>query len=103
MHHELSSLAKIFATQKVIKKKFEKAYSNRLDHENDVNQAMKPLTCSRSTTKQINKNSLLKINDANELCNRLQKLINSQISNNDNYSQEINMIISKLRELKIIA
>lgn len=105
MSHEPDSLAKISATQTVIKNKFVKAYTNRIEHENDVNETMKPLTCSRqrrSTSKKTNKNSLLNINDINELCNRLQKLINSQISRNVNYSQEIKMIISKLRELGII-
>lgn len=101
---QCSCFAKIADTQKVIKNKFVKAYTNRVDHENDVNETMKPLTCSHRTTtsKPNNKNSLLKINDTNELCNRLQKLINSQISRNVNYSQEIEMIISKLHELGII-
>lgn len=102
MSSELSNIEKISGTQKVIRKKFVKAYANRTDHENEVNRSIKPLTCIRTTVKKPNKNSLLKVNSINELCNRLQKHINSQISTNDNYSQEISTIISKLRELKII-
>lgn len=102
MGQEQNSLAKISATQKVIKNKFVKAYTNRVDHGNDVNETMRPLTCSRrSSTNRTKKNSLLEIN-INELCNRLQKLINSQISRKVNYRQEIKMIISRLRELGII-
>lgn len=107
MTYEQSSLAKISDTQKVIKNKFIKAYSNRVDHENDVNETMKPLICRRrttttTTTEQTNKNDLFKSNDINELCIRLQKLVNSQICRNCNYSQEIKIIINKLHELGII-
>lgn len=104
MAYEQSSLAKISDTQKVIKNKFIKAYSNRVDHENDVNETMKPLTCSqRTTTKQTNKNSLLKIDDINKLCIRLQKNFNSQKTcRNCNYRQEIEIIIDKLYEFGII-
>lgn len=104
MPHKSNSIAKVSDTQNVIRKKFVKAYSNRIDYENDVNQSIKPLTCSQSTTttKKHKKNSLLKVNNINKLCIRLQKHINSQISTNVNYSQEIRMIISKLRELGIV-
>lgn len=44
------SVSKITATQNVIRNKFKKAYKNRLDHEHDVNQAMKPLTVTSSST-----------------------------------------------------
>lgn len=102
MSNESNRIAKISATQNVIRKKFVKTYSNRIDHENNVNQSIKPLTCSRSTSKKCNKNSLLKVNNINMLCNRLQKHINSQISTNVNYRQEIRAIISTLRELGIV-
>lgn len=97
-----SSLAKITDTQKVIRKKFVKAYANRIDHEKDVNQTMKPLTGTHTAINKNRKKKLLKVNNINELCNELQMFINSQISGNTNYSQEIKMIISKLRELNII-
>lgn len=99
MPQERSSSAKMIAVQKIIKKKFIKAYTNRINHENIVNGAMKPLSHkNRSTSKQTSK-----IIDSNKLCNQLQKLIDSQMDRNENYSQEIEMIINKLRELEIIS
>lgn len=41
--------------------------------------------------------------DPNELCERLQLLISSQMAGNSNHMQEINSIIEELRELKCIA
>lgn len=35
---------KLTATQNVIRNKFKRAYSNRLEHEHDVSQAIKPIT-----------------------------------------------------------
>lgn len=58
MAYEQSSLAKISDTQKIIKNKFIKAYSNRVDHENDVNESLKPLSSiNRTSTKKLNKSS----------------------------------------------
>lgn len=102
-------ISKLTATQNVIRNKFEKAYVNRLEHEHDVNQAMKPLTSPTTSllslvTPQNSsfKTSSLEINNINDLCKRLQKLINSPINTNDNRNQEITCIIGKLRELEII-
>lgn len=44
------SVSKLTAAQNVIKNKFEKAYTNRLINEHDVNRAMKPLTADPSST-----------------------------------------------------
>lgn len=40
--------SKINATRNVIRKKFEKAYKNRLEHEYDADEAMKPLSAHSS-------------------------------------------------------
>lgn len=45
-----ANVSKLSATQNVLRKKFEKAYTNRLEHEREVNQAMKPLTMSVSSS-----------------------------------------------------
>lgn len=90
--------AKISAAQKVIKSKFLKAYTNRVNHEKCVNDTMKPLYCRRHTTSKETVNKI----DSNKLCNRLQKLIESQSSRKINFKREIEIIIGKLRELEII-
>lgn len=83
-------------TQKIIKNKFIKAYSSRIDHENDVNETIKPMSHNnRTSTKRVEQFIV-----GNKLCNRLQKLLDSQTKRNDH---EIEMIIVKLRELDIIA
>lgn len=104
MGRKVCGLAKLTATQKVIKNKFIEAYTSRVEHENDVNELIKPFShISHTISKQRNKNSLLKNNDLNLLCNRLQTLINSQqISTNADNKHEMKMIISKLRELDVI-
>lgn len=43
-------MSKLSATQNIIRNKFEKVYTNRLEHEQDVEQALKPLTANASTT-----------------------------------------------------
>lgn len=98
MARKVSGLAKLTATQKVIKNKFIEAYKSRVEHENDVNKSMKPHShISRTISKQTSKNSI------NQLCNRLQTLINSHTSTNaDNNKHEMKMIISKLSELGVI-
>lgn len=99
MAYEQSSLAKISDAQKIIKNKFIKAYSIRVDHENDVNEALKPLSSiNRTSTKKTKQIAI-----SNKLCVRLQKLLDSQTSRNADYRHVIEMIIAKLRELEIIA
>lgn len=108
------NLSKLTATQNVIRNKFKKAYTNRLEREHDVNRAMKPLTSSSTTTSLTNESGFKKKDefsnhsiesraiDSNELCNSLRKLLTSQIVDNVNHTHEINSIIEQLRELKII-
>lgn len=43
--------SKLSATQNIIRKKFEKAYTNRIEHEQDVNRVMNRLTTSPLSTK----------------------------------------------------
>lgn len=103
MVRKVHGLAKLTATQKVIKNKFVEAQTRRVEHENDVNKTIKPLTrISRTISKPTSKNSLLENIDINKLCNRLQTHINSQISTNADNKREMKMIISKLRELGVI-
>lgn len=102
--------SKLSATQNVIRDKFEKAYTNRLEHEHDVNQVFKPLATPPSTPSSMN--HAIKTGsvgtkeemqyDPNELCERLRLLASSQIAGDVNHAQETNSIIVKLRELKII-
>lgn len=47
------NMSKITATQKVIRNKFKKAYTNRLEREHDVNSAMKPLTTTTLITSDL--------------------------------------------------
>lgn len=42
--------SKINATQKVIRNKFKKAYTNRIEHERDVNRAMNPITLNTNNS-----------------------------------------------------
>lgn len=44
------SASKLTATQNVLRKKYNKAYMNRVEHEREVNEAMKPHTVSLSTS-----------------------------------------------------
>lgn len=105
------NVSKLTATQNIIRKKFENAYKIRVEHENNVNQAIKPVTPS---TILLTNDSEVEIDDfpnqsfesrvihPNELCNNLRKLLASQIVDNVNRTHEINSIIEQLRELKII-
>lgn len=102
---ELSNSAKIAAAQKVIKNKFFNAYTNRVSHEKNVNETIKPMSRrNRTTTTATTTKETSKFFDCNALCIRLQKLIESQAkgSGKKNYSREIELIISKLREMEII-
>lgn len=117
-----ANMTQITDTQNVLRNKFEKACMNRFNHEQEVNQALKPLTSipSPSSLTSIsisdldsreNVFSLRKLSTTsnkfqsigkNDLCERLRVLLNSQIADNVNHTQEINSIIIKLRELGIL-
>lgn len=105
------NVTKLTATQNVIRNKFEETYKNRLEHEHDVNRAMKSLPASSSTstmnyaieTRSIGINEEMQYDyDPNELCLRLKFLLNSKFTDNEHNTHEISSIITKLREAKII-
>lgn len=54
------SMSKLISMQKVMKKKFEKAYANRLNHETNVNKAIEPLVALSSSTPIKNEHDSLK-------------------------------------------
>lgn len=105
-------------TQNVIKKKFEKACKNRMKHEQDVDQALKPLIAAvpvkikrdlssktivvptQNPMKHVKNHANNDVNP-NELCDKLRMLLASHLSGNAQ-TNEINSIIAKLKELKII-
>lgn len=106
-------MSKLSVTQNVIRNKFKKACANRLEHEHDVDQAMKPFLMessnevTSSSTAALTKNSKEVGNEkkqynSNELCERLRLLLTSRIVGSVNHTQEINTIISELRELEIL-
>lgn len=103
------NVSKFNTTQNVIRNKFEKAYTNRLEHEHDVNQAMKSLTATPSTptTNYAIETRSIEIKeetqyDPNELCLRLKLLLNSKFADNVHHTHEISSIITKLRKAEII-
>lgn len=146
-HRSNKIKTKLAATQSVIKKKFKKAYANRLQHEHDVNQAIEPITTvatpttstliptpslinnseseennislrDLSQTKNIahqlrlatksyysyKNNRSARIDDPNELCDRLRLLLASRNADNETntHIREIKSIVAKLHELGIL-
>lgn len=99
MSNEIAS--KISDTRNVITNKFKMAHINRLEREHELNQSMKPLTTPLSTSNHANKTEPVQ-NDPNKICIRLKLLTNSRNMGNMQHTQEIDSIITKLRELKII-
>lgn len=109
--------SKLTATQNVIRNKFEKVHTNRLEHEQDVEQSFpstqqqhEPVT-TELTHNSINKQQCIteskieytprtvqksRSRDPNELCDRLRM----KISSGD--MKSINVIIGELRDLEII-
>lgn len=101
MKMDQDTVSKFAKTQSIIKNKFTVAHANRLECEHNVNQAMQPLV--RTTVKHIDtKNDECKSVDLNVLCNRLRLLLSTQNASKVDHSEEINTIISKLRDLKIL-
>lgn len=96
-----NSVSKLSKTQSVIRKKFAEAYKHRLESEHNVNQAMQPLV-SKTVKRADNVNDEISAVDLNELCNRLRFLLSTQFASEVDHTEEINTIISKLRELKIL-
>lgn len=92
--------SKISIAQNVIRNKFEKACMNRIEHERDVNQSLKPIIADSLLTTTSANNEMQ--NDPNKLCVQLRLLINSSIATNADHTHEITTIIAKLRDLEII-
>lgn len=100
---------KLATTRNVIRNKFSKAHANRLENENNLNQAMQPLLAesSNDATSQSIANQSQSMSRANvivnpnELCERL-KILLSMDASDVKHSEEINTIIAKLRELEIL-
>lgn len=55
--------SKLTATQNVIRDKFEKAYTNRVEHEQDVNRVMNSLTTSTITDESESRNNDFSLRD----------------------------------------
>lgn len=92
---------KLTDAQNVIRKKFAKAHTIRLEHERDVNQAIQPLM--RKSVKRIDSVDVEnKQVDLNALCNRLRILLAVQNAGQTNHAEEISTIIAKMHELEIL-
>lgn len=116
--------SKLTATQNIIRNKFEKAYTNRVDHEHDVNRTMNYLTSSTITddleaknkknslrdlskttgndTPQLRLLNKKKHRDPNVLCDNLRMLLTPLFAGDTNSMQLINDILNELRDLNII-
>lgn len=68
------SMSNLNDTQNIIKKKFEKAYMNRLEHEDDVNQAMKPLTAVSASISDDIESKNVSLRDLSKTMNRTSQL-----------------------------
>lgn len=108
-------------TQNIIRNKFEKAYMNRIKHEQPLlmnssidgaslsttkqSRAMK-ITAKVSDSKNYKKDletSVLYINNPNELCERLRILLSTMhADDNAKHVEEIHNIIMKLNELDLL-
>lgn len=72
-------MSKLSATQNVIRNKFEKTLTNRLEHEQDVEQALKPLTAIASIQEKQKpqQHQHHNITDETESKNKHAKIMNS--------------------------
>lgn len=109
---------KLAVAQKIIRKKFKKAISNRRTLERNANQVMR----ASPTTKTIDSNSFehnksssenyitnppiesekITSNNPNDLCNRLKILLATSNVSDERKITEKNAIISKLHELNLL-
>lgn len=103
-----SGASKLTVMQNVIKNKFDKACTNRIQSENNVNDAIKQLFTTSSDFSTTNNAPQIKQDhsdlDPNKLCANLRILLSSSSCNvsDTKCNQQINTIINKLRELEII-
>lgn len=109
--NEIKTKMKI--TRKIIRNKFKEAYANRIAHENNQVIQTIPMDSSNEATSQtIVKQSRpmttkvvdnMSFNNVNELCDRLRTSLSHMTSTKPTDIDEMNAIIMKLRELKILA
>lgn len=116
------SASKLFTTQNIIRKKFEKAYLNRLEQENHT---IKPVLSSVAPTsaqssdlsatevnsfhqkqpKRVHSTKIVRMNanhHINKLCERLSLILSSPLTSRAKHSHEINSILDELHDLGII-
>lgn len=93
-------MLKLTATQNVIRNKFRKIHANRLDHEQNVEQTLKPLEETTASTDNQSR-LIIKLNsDPNAICDELRRLL--LLSSHTNEKQSIDSILKELRDLDII-
>lgn len=98
------SVSKLTATQNVIRNKFEKAYTNRIVNEHDVNHAMKPLTASAVDLESENNGSSLHnhsktTNNSEQLHLATKSYSNHSIKTNEEKHHDPNTLCDILRIL----
>lgn len=112
---------KLAATQNVIRNKFKKAYTNRLEKEDEVNNAIEPPKATAAVAAVTNFDSLniatpivspslahlrqKNQSDPNALCDRLKILLaicQASIDSDGEDVQQIKNLIDELREQEII-
>lgn len=110
-------MSKLNATQDVIRNKFKQIHANRLEHEHNVEQTLKPLTADSTPTSppppqtdaiekmsQLRSRNISKVNhhDPNALCDELRTQLYSPLADSKNSKHLINAILEELRVLDII-
>lgn len=97
---------KITDAKNTIRKKFKKAYMNRLESECEVNRAINPLTRTKRNKFSLPGASAaqkIETSDPNVLCTRLRVLLAaSKTSNEVQRTDEMNAIINRLHELGLL-
>lgn len=119
------SVSNLTDVQHAIKNKFVKAFSSRIEHERNVNHAIKSLIPpnnlksknndhpkqlhlpTKKNSKHVNKSQLIKSDknkhcDPNALCIRLRKLLSSGSTDEMLHMQSVNAILEQLHELDMI-
>lgn len=91
--------SKLTATQNILRNKFEKAYTNRVEHEDNVNRALNPLTATSSsiTDNLESENNNFSLHDLSKTTNDTPqlRLSTKSYSNNGINSQLIETIKEK--------
>lgn len=98
-------MSKLTVTQNVIRNKFQKAYTNRLENEDDLNRAMKPLITTTGfeyKTNSTTSKQQQQQHDPNTLCANLRILLASSHEFDDKARMQIKTILNELHDLEII-